>query len=1278
MTDLETKHKIEAALKTFSLGNLSENALALFSVLGYNTDRQAPLDKPNYANFKETFFISQSKFNEEKARVKDWQYVDLLFQLSKEEIRKQISLFDTKKVDQTIIETYLFFAISLSQDQYSRTELSNITREVNRLFPMPVMILFKHGQYLTLAVINRRQHKRDENKDVLEKITLIKDIRIENPHRAHIEILFDLSFDELQSNYGFTNFVELHNAWQKTLDTKELNKRFYSELSNWYFWAMDHVSFPDDVEKDKAIRNATSLIRLITRIIFIWFIKEKSFVPDTLFDRREMGRILKAFEKNPKSDSYYRAILQNLFFGTLNQQMNERGFARDGSFLENKNNYGVKNLFRYAGDFAIAEKEVLVLFKDIPFLNGGLFDCLDKENDEDKVVYGDGFSRNPKKQAVVPDFLFFGDEEDYDLNTVYGTRNKRYKVKGLFNILSAYKFTVAENTPVEEEIALDPELLGRVFENLLASYNPEIQTTARKQTGSFYTPREIVNYMVDESLKAYLKQKLEDETGIKPEDAEAGLEILFTYTEKEHAFTAKESKVLIAAIDNCKILDPACGSGAFPMGVLHKLVHILHKLDPQNEKWKERQISRARQLDDPAIREKTIEDIESAFANNELDYGRKLYLIENCIYGVDIQPIAVQIAKLRFFISLVVDQKKNSSRKNLGILSLPNLETKFVAANTLIGLDKPQTGGQISFKNPEIEKLEDELKALRHHYFTARRRREKLACQQKDRDLRKRIATLLVNDGWKKDSASQVAAFDPYDQNASSPFFDPEWMFGIIDGFDLVVGNPPYIKEDVFRNAFDGARNSHCYQGKMDLWYLFGAKSIDILKVNGILCFIATNNWISNDGASKFRNKMIQEAIIKCYMDFGDYKVFSASIQTMVFVAIKNENPKTYIVKYGKLLDVNAETETLNSFLRNESNQTSKTYIKYPFNFKRANFKDNYINFIPSNLADVIQKIQMRGNSNIKDEEVFSGIDVMQDFVSRMHLQKLRPGYQVGQGIFVLSNEEKESITWNDQEKDIIRPYYTTREINRYYADVKNRYWILYTSVHVNNHVKSYPNIKKHLDQYQDIITSVNRPYGLHRTREECIFSGDKILSIRKCAVPAFSFVDFPCYVSRTFLIIKCPKINMKYLVSLLNSKIVAFWLWHKGKIQGNNYQIDKEPLLQIPLISTNQEDENKILSINNYIVSLRSKMADSSYFERLNNAIIYELYFPDEIKAANAEVLKHLHALPELKEDLSDEKKLKIIEKVYKELSDPQHPVSIALFKMDTIEEIRIIEGKQ
>ncbi len=405
-------------------------------------------------------------------------------------------------------------------------------------------------------------------------------------------------------------------------------------------------------------------------------------MPEKLFYEAEVSRILKDFKKKKDSNSYYRAILQNLFFGTLNQKMTDRRFAEDSNGFVKKD-HGVKMLFRYKDLFAINEKEALSLFKEVPFLNGGLFDCLDKEDDDKKVLYIDGFSRNPQKQADVPDYLFFSNEQDVDLNETYGTRNKRYKAKGFIDILFSYKFTITENTPIEEEVALDPELLGKVFENLLASYNPETQTTARKQTGSFYTPREIVNYMVDESLKAYFKQALTDKLKIKPEDAETGLEILFAYTEREHAFTAKETKVLIEAIDNCKILDPACGSGAFPMGILHKLVHILHKLDPQNEQWKDRQIQKAYAIDDVTIREQLIEGIEAAFEHNELDYGRKLFLIENCIYGVDIQPIAVQIAKLRFFISLVVDQKKHKGEDNFGIRSLPNLETKFVAANTL-------------------------------------------------------------------------------------------------------------------------------------------------------------------------------------------------------------------------------------------------------------------------------------------------------------------------------------------------------------------------------------------------------------------------------------------------------------------------------------------------------------------------------------------------------------------------------------------------------------------
>lgn len=270
MTAEQTKKDIKSSLQAFSKGNLSMNALKLFQGLGYVTERQAPLHKPNFEEFKDTY-TDGKRFDETKALSSEWKFVDLLFQLSKEEVLKQTSLFDTKKVVSTVIETYLFFAIELSREKYSRTELSLITREVNRLFPMPAMILFKHGSALTLSVINRRLHKRDESKDVLEKVTQIKDINIENPHRAHIEILFDLSFDELKIKYQFTNFVELHNSWQKTLNTKLLNKKFFEELSNWYFWAQGYVEFPNDkkIEEDRNIQ--INLIRLITRLILFGF-----------------------------------------------------------------------------------------------------------------------------------------------------------------------------------------------------------------------------------------------------------------------------------------------------------------------------------------------------------------------------------------------------------------------------------------------------------------------------------------------------------------------------------------------------------------------------------------------------------------------------------------------------------------------------------------------------------------------------------------------------------------------------------------------------------------------------------------------------------------------------------------------------------------------------------------------------------------------------------------------------------------------------------------------
>jgi len=401
MNEKELKNLIKASILSFADGNLTNNSLSLFKSLGYKTDRQSPFREKNYRFFKDSFLDGNVSFKEEKALVKDWKYVDLLFQLTKDELAIAISSplvgegqgEGKTRVDRTIIETYIFFVIELVNENYNRTDLSKITREINKVFPMPVMILFKHGSLLTLSIINRRINEKDERKDVLKKVTLIKDINIKNPHRAHIEILFDLSLEELQRVHKITSFVKLHNAWQKTLDVKELNKKFYKELSNWYFWAIHEVEFPNaSLEADRSVlpgiknedkvreHNAKNLIRLLTRILFVWFIKEKNLIPDELFDESYIREhLINGFEPRKKMDfdhktkgsKYYRAVLQNLFFAALNQTVGGREFRKD------KQHMNITNLMRYESYFKNPSAFLKLVEEVVPFMNGGLFECLD-------------------------------------------------------------------------------------------------------------------------------------------------------------------------------------------------------------------------------------------------------------------------------------------------------------------------------------------------------------------------------------------------------------------------------------------------------------------------------------------------------------------------------------------------------------------------------------------------------------------------------------------------------------------------------------------------------------------------------------------------------------------------------------------------------------------------------------------------------------------------------------------------------------------------------------
>jgi adenine-specific DNA-methyltransferase len=329
------------------------------------------------------------------------------------------------------------------------------------------------------------------------------------------------------------------------------------------------------------------------------------------------------------------------------------------------------------------------------------------------------------------------------------------------------------------------------------------------------------------------------------------------------------------------------------MGMLHKLVYVLARLDLDNSQWRALQRQKAvaeteeaYMIGDRAERKARLDDIEEAFANNTSDYGRKLYLIENCIYGVDIQPIAVQIAKLRFFISLVVDQTVDDSRPNRGIRPLPNLETKFVAANTLIGIARPQQHG--AARPGHRADRARALAEVRKRHFAARTPATKEKYRGEDQRLRSELAALLRRDGWDDRTAAQLAAWDPYDQNAHADFFDPEWMFGLAEGFDVMIGNPPYVRQEqlaAFKPIFQ--QQYSCYTGTADLYVYFFERGLRLLREGGVLTYISSNKYFRAGYGAKLRGYLAGQTRIEQLIDFGDAPVFTAIAYPSIIVLTK-------------------------------------------------------------------------------------------------------------------------------------------------------------------------------------------------------------------------------------------------------------------------------------------------------------------------------------------------------------------------------------------------------
>ena len=662
------------------------------------------------------------------------------------------------------------------------------------------------------------------------------------------------------------------------------------------------------------------------------------------------------------------------------------------------------------------------------------------------------------------------------------------------------------------------------------------------------------------------------------------------------------------------------------MGMLHKLTLALRRLDPDNTRWEKLQKERALQRaeiafdtrDDKARREELVEIDETFKRYRDSDFGRKLYLIQNSIFGIDIQSVACQIAKLRFFISLAIEQAPDRDAYNFGIKPLPNLETRFIAANTLIGLK-----GENTLTSEKTRDLERNLRDNRERHFHATTRQQKRACRRKDAELRGKLTTELKHVGMPADDAEKIAQWDPYDQNATTDWFDPEWMFGITDGFDVVIGNPPYIKEYTFRQAFDGLRESPYYQGKMDIWYMFTCNGLDLVKNwGGLVTFIAQNNWVTSYGASKMRNKVIQDAQVLSLVDFGSFKIFESGIQTMIMIFRKDTSSESYLFDYRQLHGTDLNINDVLSLLNKK--ESSKTEYLMP-TINRSEHTGGPLTFSDPEIEVILKKISSESNVHLNsNKEVAQGIVYPQDKVNKASRKALGNSFKVGDGIFVLSQEEKDQISFAQTELSFIKPVYTTQELGRFYGNPTNREWVIYTDSGFKDHkrIENYPNIKKHLDKFQSVITSHNKPYGLHRARNPYFFQGEKIISVRKCARPTFTYVDFDSYVSATFYVIKTGRLNQKYLTGLLNSKLMAFWLKHKGKMQGTNYQIDKQPLLALPLISPSLDVQTSVVSLVSQILAAKAADPDADVTEQENEIdnLVYGLYNLTETEIAIVE----------------------------------------------------------
>ncbi|GAA8965473.1 class I SAM-dependent DNA methyltransferase [Helicobacter pylori] len=902
-------------------------------------------------------------------------------------------------------------------------------------------------------------------------------------------------------------------------------------------------------------------------------------------------------------------------------------------------------------------KEDKILGK-IPYLNSSLFDKTPLESNGHEIKLLNNKPLEIYSKSILKKDKDYQNEKDLPL------------LKYLFEFLHAYDFTttpkdIKDNRNTSESRLINSSVLGLVFEKLNGY-----------KEGSFYTPSFITSYMCSESITPIVLDKFNQKYNIECEN----LEELKNYL--KNSYKEDKRKEYLQVLLALRVCDPAVGSGHFLVSALNEMVWIAYELG----------LISSLPLD--ATLELENDEILIKFSNKPFIYTRpssekeqshhiqkelfelKKSIIENCLFGVDINPNSCEITKLRLWIELlkysyyIFEEGKNTN----ALETLPNIDINIKCANSLISRFSLHDDLK---KIPNIKKKIQEYKDLVAQYkdpnplFPL----NKTDLTNKIQDLKTTFSLELKDPKTKAELEKAIEkhikkynffALDDKSLLDGLNYFIPslfgvlklnpkeeeeafasygriralrkklddalsgreyqnafEWRFefpevlddeGNFLGFDCIIGNPPYIKEGGNKELFASTKRLRTYQGKMDIWYHFVGIGLEILKQNRVLSFIATNNWTTNAGAEKLRNILLRETQFISLIDFGDYRVFeSADIQTMIMCFKKIISPNQYFFDYRKIIAKKpSDTNRITLLQRKECE--GNLYLNAKIEKKNLINKTLFFSHFDSIFNTILKNAILFLNK----KEITNGIHPHYDRINKKINEKFSNQFFNGEGIFVLSEAEKNNLKLSQKEMKLLKPSYETAEIMKYLTLSQNQHWIIYTDSSFKNpkSMDDYPNLKKHLDRFKEVITSDNKPYGLHRARDERFFTGNpRIIVLRKCAKePIFSYVNFDCYVSATFYIIKTKRFDSKFLVGLLNSLLIRFWLKHRGKVQGNNYQIDKEPLMNIPLIKitkSNKPTADKIIALVDKILALKEKdpKANTQRLEKEIDALVYQLY---------------------------------------------------------------------